>query len=80
MGNTSTIELLSGSQFKVSTELGIDLYSVEFYQKQLLSLIKALSKPYQSLIKALSKPGINSKIIKWLSQLTNRKVKHARQN
>ncbi|EAZ97376.1 hypothetical protein MELB17_10748 [Marinobacter sp. ELB17] len=44
MGNTSTIELLSGSQFKVSTELGIDLYSVEFYQKQLLSLIKAWDK------------------------------------
>ena len=39
MGNTSTIQLINGSKFTVSTELGIDAASVEVFQKQLLELM-----------------------------------------
>ena len=40
MGNASTLCLISGSLFKVSTELDLDLNPVEIHQKQLLTLIK----------------------------------------
>jgi len=44
MGNTSVIQLVSGSLFKVSTELDLELKSVEVHQKKLVSLIKAWAK------------------------------------
>ena len=44
MGNTTSIQLLEGSIFKVYSELDIDLESVEIYQKQLLKLMGAWSK------------------------------------
>jgi len=44
MGNTSVIHLISGSKFKVSTELDLSLNSVELYQKQLLTLVSTWVK------------------------------------
>ncbi len=44
MGNASVVQLVSGSLFKVSTELELELKSVEVHQKKLLSLIKAWTK------------------------------------
>jgi hypothetical protein len=39
MGNTSTIKLVSGSQFEISTDLDLELDSVVIFQKQLLKLM-----------------------------------------
>ena len=39
-GNVSTVHLVEGSLFEVSTDLDIKLESVRIYQKQLITLIK----------------------------------------
>ena len=44
MGNTSVLQLVSGSLFEVSTELDLDLSKVEIFQKKLLVLIDAWDK------------------------------------
>lgn len=44
MGNTSTLQLVSGSKFEVSTELDVELATVILSQKQLLKLIDAWDK------------------------------------
>ena len=44
MGNTSVVQLVSGSEFELSTELDSELAKVVIYQKQLLRLIDAWSK------------------------------------
>jgi hypothetical protein len=43
-GNVSVVRLISGSSFKVSTELDIELASVTLFQKQLLKLIDVWGK------------------------------------
>ena len=44
MGNASTINLISGNTFEVSTELDLDLNNVKVSQKQLITLINKWSK------------------------------------
>jgi len=39
MGNTSVVQLVSGSQFEIYSELLPDIGKVTIYQKQLLKLI-----------------------------------------
>lgn len=41
MGNTSVIRHISGSKYQVSTELDVNIKSVELSQSQLLRLIEA---------------------------------------